>query len=191
MILLLLLRNNLSESPHRPNALKGFCLWYWCLHFLGKTLHGPHTGTCDPEGHTKQWFFYIPSTSPAPSSLPIISHTGKDFCHLLPPALKTPMASSQLLYAYTAEGGLLLIQKLQSSSRLANPASFSALWGLIHIFMEVWALWESIHPWLLSFCPRTLCSVSLHVILTHLSQLIILDIILNINNFLSYIKLPI
>ena len=129
-------------------------------------------------------------TSPI-TPVPIISHTGMDFCHLLPPALKTPMASSQLLYGYTAEGGLLLTQKLQSSSRLANPASFSALWGLIHIFKEVWALWESIHPWLLSFCPRTLCSVSLHVILTYLSQLIILDIILNINNSLCYIKLPI
>ena len=78
-------------------------------------------------------------TSPI-TPVPIISHTGTDFCHLLPPALKTPMASSQLLYAYTAEGGLLLTQKLQSSSRLANPASFSALWGLIHIFKEVWAL---------------------------------------------------
>ena len=56
---------------------------------------------------------------------------------LLPPVLKTPTASSRLFYAYTVEGGLLLIQKLQSSSRLANPASFSALWGLIHIFKEV------------------------------------------------------
>lgn len=74
MILLLLPRNNLSESPHIPNALKGFCLWYRCLHFLGKAFHGPHTVTCDPEGHTEQWLLYIPSTSPAPSSRLPLSH---------------------------------------------------------------------------------------------------------------------
>lgn len=130
-------------------------------------------------------------TSPI-TPVPIISHTGTDFCHLLPPALKTPMASSQLLYAtptlpkvvyclprncraapdWLTQQASLLSGDWSTSSRRSEP-------------------FESIHPWLLSFCPRTLCSVSLHVILTYLSQLIILDIILNINNSLCYIKLPI
>ena len=163
----------------------------WYLHFLGKTFHGPHTGTCDPEGHTEQWLFYIPSTSPAPSPRFPLSHTlGRISATFYLQHLRLPWQVHSCSMPTLPKVVYCLPRNCRAAPDwLTQQASLlSGDWSTSSRRSEPF---ESIHPWLLSFCPRTLCSVSLHVILTYLSQLIILDIILNINNSLCYIKLPI